>query len=129
MENAVSDISLLDTGVGPNPVAGSPLTWGEVTPFSDLALPGTSPSLSSGSSSTRTELGWATPLSCTALRTRTRIVIGVGMNAITTKKQEAAILISRSFSRIDGSVVRNDWMTVVIAMEPGHHRVGELYRV
>ena len=128
MENPVSDISLPDTGVGPNPVAGSPLTRDEVAPFSVLALPG-SPSLSSGSSSTRTELGWAIPLSCTALRTRTRIVIGVGMNAITTKKQEAAILISRSFSRIDGSVVRNDWMTVVIAMEPGHHRVGELYRV
>lgn len=127
MDNAVSTTSLHDTGVGPNPVAGSPLTR-EVAPFSVFALPSSSSSPSSGSFSTRTELGWVAPLSCTALRTRNRVVIGVGMNAITAKKQEAAILISRSCSRIDGSVVRNDWMTAVIAMEREHYRVGELYK-
>ena len=108
MENAVSKISLSDTGAGPNPVAGSPLTREGGVPFSVFAPLDVSPSLSSGSSSTITGLGRAMPLSCTALRTRTRIVIMIGMKAIATKKQEAATRTSRSFPRMTWSVVRND---------------------
>ena len=108
MIDDVTNISLFDIGAGPNPVVGSPLIRDGAVPFSVLSSRDPSPSLSSGSSSTITELGWPIPLSCVALRTTTRIVIGIGRNAITMKKQKAAIRTSRSFSRIAGSVVRND---------------------
>ena len=55
MENAVFSLSLSDTGVGPNPVAGSPLTREGVVPFSVRTLPDSSPSLSPGSPSTTIE--------------------------------------------------------------------------
>lgn len=136
INNAVSTVSRLVTGAGPNPVLGSPRVRGwscngldfvaiecEWSPFC-FPFAFFSPrstllsSFFASSSSSPSANGWGelNPPGDIAFRMRTKRTTGIGRKANMTKKTMPTNRTFRSMERMCGSVVKKVWITVVITV-------------